>query len=453
MRRKIYNSLNSGINYRLNNNFQDARNEFNKVLEYEHYKTFKKLIIKAKINLYETYHHDMINREKGLEYARVNEEDLLKKITNYKDKKNIIFSKYKYQYAVLSSNLGYIYNELALFRDANNNYESSKKYSLQAIDIFKKINRLNNKNSSMFGTTYSNLAITYRGLANLNNDSRLLQLSLNNAKYALSIYEEIKDYTNIARMQNNIGNIYSDLINYKNNENEREKIYYSGEGYFCKSLEFYNIEKYSYEYARTYQNLGKLNLLMLCYSDNEDKLYSYFIKSEKNYEMCKKIFVKEKYENEYINLYYNLMSLYFQAIKRIGDMNLLSNVIDNGNIILEICTIENKPKIYVDTNMILADAYFLAIESCEFVSEKEKIDMMLDTINKYEIVMGFKELDIRNMVKTIIRLTRLNMTLLDMTGSIIYKENCDNFCREMENITKVNPEVMNELEQDIGELS
>ncbi len=444
-KRKINISLNSGINYRLNDKIEEARKEFNKALEYEHCKIFKKLIIKAKINLYETYHYDMINREKSLEYAKVNEEDLLKELPDYGAKKSIMFSKYKYQYAVLNSNLGHIYNELALFRDAKSNYECSKKYSLQSIDIFRKINRLNNFYFSTFGTSYSNLAITFKGLANLNKDSRLLQLSLNNAKYSLSIYEKIKDYINIARIQNNIGNIYSDLIKFKNNENEREKIYSSSEDYLCKSLEFYNIEKYPYEFAMSHQNLGSLNLHMMCYSDDKDKIYLYYIKSEKNYDMCKKVFIKDKFENEYINLYYNLMSLYFQAFKRIGDMNLLPKVVDNGNVIFEICTIENKPILYIDTNLILADAYFLAIETCEFVNENEKIDMMLETISKYEIVMGSKELSIRSKVNTITKLIRLNMTILDMTDSIIYKEKCDIYCKEMDDVIKANPEVLNEI--------
>lgn len=417
--------------------------EFNKALEYEHVSIFKKLMIIVKLNLYETYHHDKVNREESLEYARVNEEKLLKRLPNYYVKKYLIFSKYKYQYIALCSNLGYVYNELALFRDAKNNYENSKKYSLQAIETIK---RLNNIYLSMFASTYSNLAITYRGLANLNNDSRLLQLSLNNAKNSLSIYEQLNDYINMARIQNNIGNTYSDLIKYKNNENDREKIYCSSEDYLCKSLEFYNIEKYPYEFARSYQNLGSLNLLMIYYSDNVDKIYSYYIKSENHFKMCKKVFVKEKYENEYINLQYNLMSLYFNTMKKIGNMELLPKVVDNGKIVLEICTIENKPKLYIDTNIILADVYFFSIEICEFVSEKEKIDMMLETISKYEIVMGFKQLSLRNKVNTIIKLMRLNIALFDLTDSIIYKGKCNHYCKELENVIQAYPEVLNEID-------
>ncbi|NYB72811.1 hypothetical protein HZF24_01505 [Sedimentibacter hydroxybenzoicus DSM 7310] len=228
------------------------------------------------------------------------------------------------------------------------------------------------------------------------------QLSLNNAKKSLSIYEEIKDFINIARVQNNIGNIYSDFIRYKNDKKEREKNYSISEEYLHKSLEFYNIEKYPYEFARSYQNLGSLNLLMMCNDDDKDKIYSYYIKAEKNYEMCKKVFVKDKYENEYINLYYNLMTLYFQELKRIGDMTLLSKIMDNSKFILDICTIENRPKIYVDTNNIMADAYKFAIETCEITNESEKIDFIEETIAKYEIVLGFREFIISDKLNMII---------------------------------------------------
>ncbi|NYB72816.1 hypothetical protein HZF24_01530 [Sedimentibacter hydroxybenzoicus DSM 7310] len=446
IREKINNNIRQGILYRSNNKIEEARKEFNKVFEYENKKIFKGLVINAKINFYETYNHDMINREKSLEYARVHEEELIKKLPNYQARKSLLFSKYKYQYAILCSNLGFVYNELALIRDAKSNYGSSKKYSLQAIDTYKKINRVNSYYFSTYGTVYSNLSITYRGLANMNKNSMTLQLSLNNAEKSLSIYEEMKDFINIARVQNNIGNIYSDFIRYKNDKNEREKNYSNSEKYLHKSLEFYNIEKYPYEFARSYQNLGSLNLLMMCNDDDKDKIYSYYIKSEKNYEMCKKVFVKDKYENEYINLYYNLMSLYFNALKRIGDMNLLSKIMDTGKFILDICTIENRPKIYVDTNNIIADAYKFTIETCEFTNESEKIDFIEETIAKYEIVLGFREFSISDKANLIINITRLNMTLLDMTGLIIYEEKCNYYCKELNEILKVHPEVLNDIE-------
>ena len=222
---KIRGFLKNGYNYSLNNNFKEARKEYSKVLEYEQNKIFKRLIITAKLNLYNTYHYDMINRQESLEYARINEENFLKELPNYHDRKHLIFSWYKYQYALLCCNLGNTYNELALMRDAKNNYNSSKKYSLQAVDMFRKINKLNSYYFSIFGTTYSNLAITYRGLANLSKESSLLQLSLNYAKKSLLIFEEVKDCYNIARIQNSIGNIYNDLINYKNNANKKETFY------------------------------------------------------------------------------------------------------------------------------------------------------------------------------------------------------------------------------------
>lgn len=451
IRRSINDSLNSGINYRLNNNLEDAKKEFNKALEYEHHRLFNKLIIRVKINLYETYHYDMIQREESLNYARANEENLLKGLPNYQNKNNLLFSKYKYQYAILCCNLGYVYNELALIREAKNNYEISKKFSLQAIDIFRKISKLNDFYFSTYATTYSNLAIAYRGLANLYKDSSLLQLALNNAKKSLSIYEEMKDSINIARLQNNIGNIYNDLIRYKNNENDRENAYNNSENYFCKSLELYNIEKYPYEFARSHQNLGSLNLLMLRFSDNNDMMYSYFIKAEKSYEMCKKVYVKDKYENAYIILQYNFMTLYFQALKRFNDKSLLPKIVDCSNLILEVCTIENMPKIYIDTNYIMADAYKFVIETFQFDTENEVIDMIIATIAKYEIVLGFKELSLKNKTNTITNLIKLNIILFDITGLDIYEEKCNNYGKELQKIIQEYPEDLNTFADEFGD--
>jgi hypothetical protein len=70
-RMKIRGFLKNGYNYSLNNNFKEARKEYSKVLEYEQNKIFKRLIITAKLNLYNTYHYDMINRQESLEYASV----------------------------------------------------------------------------------------------------------------------------------------------------------------------------------------------------------------------------------------------------------------------------------------------------------------------------------------------------------------------------------------------
>jgi tetratricopeptide (TPR) repeat protein len=379
--------------------------------------------------------------------ARINEENLLKELPNYHDRKHLIFSWYKYQYALLCCNLGNTYNELALMRDAKNNYNSSKKYSLQAVDMFRKINKLNSYYFSIFGTTYSNLAITYRGLANLSKESSLLQLSLNYAKKSLLIFEEVKDCYNIARIQNSIGNIYNDLINYKNNANKKETFYSNSESYLNKSLEFYNIEKYPFEFARSHMNIGSLNLLMMCNCNNQDKIYSYYIKAEKNFEMCKEVFIKGRYENEYIALHYNLLSLYFQFMKRVGDVNQLSKIINSGDIILEVCTVESKPNIYMSTNHILADAYKFVIESCEFIVEEQKIDLFEEAISKYEIVLGFKELNIEKKATMIVDLTRLNMTLLDMTNLRIYEEKCKYYCIELNNIIAKNPEISNLIEE------
>lgn len=446
VRKKIKRNLNDGIKYHLNNKTEEARKEYNNALIYQNNKFCKKLIIKLKLNLYETYHHEKIDREKNLDIARINEEALLKELPNYEGKNVLKLSMYKYQYAIICSNLGNIYNELALIRDSKSNYEKSKNYSLKAIDVFKKINKLNNYYFSVFGTTYSNLAITYRGLANLNEDSRFLQLSLNNAEKSLNIYEIIKDYNSIARIQNNIGNIYSDLLKYKKDVNEREKIYRNSENLLYKSLEFYKIENYPYEFARSYQNLGSVNLEMMCYCDDKDKAYSYFIKAKEHYEICKSVIKRDKYENEYINLYYNLMSLHFQALKKFGDIQLLPDVVDCGNVVLEICTIENNPKLYVDTNGIIASVYKISIECCEFINENERIDMIENAINRFEIVLRFKELSMHKRANTIIDLIRLSMTLLDMTNSKVYEAKCNYYCKELEEIIKVNPEVIDEIE-------
>ncbi|WP_019229014.1 tetratricopeptide repeat protein [Sedimentibacter sp. B4] len=448
IRKEIDRSLSDGIKYHLNNKIEEARNEYNKALKYQNKKFCKRLIIDVKLNLYETYHHEKIDKEKNLDIARINEEALLKALPNYKDKKYLKLTKYKYkyQYAILCCNLGDIYNELALIRSAKNNYENSKKYSSKAIDVFRNIKKLDKNYFGTVGLTYSNLAITYRGLANLKKDISLLQISLNNAEKSLTIYEEIKDYFNIARIQNNIGNIYSDLVKYKEDINEREKNYINSENYLYKSLEFYKIENYPYESARSYQNLGSVNLHMMYYCDDKNKAYSYFIKAKENYEICKSVIIKDKYENEYINLYYNLMSLNFQALKKFGDIQLIPNVVDYGNFVLEICTIENNPKRYVDTNGIIASVCKIAIECCEFIDENEKIDMIEDAINRFEIVLRFKELSMQKKANTIIDLIRLNMTLLDMTKSKVYEVKCNSYCKELEDIIKVNPEVMIEIE-------
>lgn len=445
-RKEINRCIHDGIKYHMNNKTEEARNEYHKALKYQDKKFCKRLIIDVKLNLYETYHHEKIDREKNLDLARINEEALLKELPNYKDKKFLKLSKYKYQYAIVCSNLGHIYNELALIRDTKNNYEKSINYSSLAIDAFIKLKKLNNYYFRIFGITYSNLAITYRGLAKLNEDSTLLQLSLNYAEKSLTIFEKIEDCYNIARIQNNIGNIYSDLVRYNESANERDKYYSNGENFLYKSLEFYNIENYPFEFARSHLNLGSVNLQMMCYCDDKDKAYSYFIKAKENYEICKSVIKRDKYENEYINLYYNLMSLQFQALKKFGDIQSLPDVVDYGNVLLEICTIENNPKIYVDTNGIIASAHKIAIECCEFMNENEKVDMIEDAINRFEIVLRFKELSMQKKANTIIDLIRLSMTLLDMTNLKVYEVKCNYYSKELEDIIKVNPEVMDEIE-------
>jgi hypothetical protein len=158
-RMKIRSFLKNGYNYSLNNNFKEARKEYSKVLEYEQNIIFKRLIITAKLNLYNTYHYDMINRQESLEYARINEENLLKELPNYRDRKHLIFSWYKYQYALLCCNLGNTYNELALMRDAKNNYNSSKKYSLQAVIKFALLMLLLNSSNMEMLHTWKTLAL------------------------------------------------------------------------------------------------------------------------------------------------------------------------------------------------------------------------------------------------------------------------------------------------------
>ena len=118
--------------------------------------------------------------------------------------------------------------------------------------------------------------MAYRGISNINRDSSLMKLALNTAKESLAIFEKIGDYYNIAKLQNNIGNIYSDLLNYEKNLNEREKIINNCERYYNDSLEFYIIEKYPFEFTRTHMNIGSANTNMMLYANDRGKAYSYY---------------------------------------------------------------------------------------------------------------------------------------------------------------------------------
>lgn len=145
-------------------------------------------------------------------------------------------------------------------------------------------------------------------------------------------------------------------------------------------------------------------------------------------------------------LHRNLASLNYQAFIRFNDISILPKINNNGNVVLKNCTIEKNTKLYLDTNMILADANNYAIEYFAFPKDKQ-INMIQDTISKYEIVLRFQEeQEIRNTVKILYNLVRLNMTLLDVLQLEIYEERCKHYVVELQNIFKAYPEVFNEIE-------
>jgi len=189
-------------------------------------------------------------------------------------------------------------------------------------------------------------------------------------------------------------------------------------------------------------NIGSLNTKIMVYTEDKEKAYSYYLKAEENYELCKKILKKDKYETNYLMLHRNITSLHYQALKKLDDINILNKIFDSSNILLKDDTIEKNTRLYLDTNKILVNALMFVIDNYEFLDLDLKIQMIKDAISGYEIALGFEELSINEKVKILVDLASLNRILFDELGLKIYEEKYKNYCLQIENILNTNPEIL-----------
>jgi len=273
---KLY--YNEGQEYERTGNFKESIESYERIFKFRPSNDVDKvsaynLVGNCYFNLYEL-EIAMQNFQKAL--------DLLEKLKDEKDKSN--------GKMVTFHNIGRVYKELALWKDAQKYLEYSLEESVKLDDGLQKANTLLIISNVYFQLNKPKIAI-----------EKLLQ-SIQVYKKSLKVYT-LKDFSiKHAMTQHNLGNAYSTLSN-KRDKAENCKLAVLA---FQEALKIRTLEYFPISYAMTQNNLGNAYCTL---ADVKDKAKN-CEKAMQAYQEALKVYTKEEFPEIYRLIEENIKNVY-----------------------------------------------------------------------------------------------------------------------------------------------
>ncbi|MCF2144096.1 MAG: DUF4062 domain-containing protein, partial [Candidatus Heimdallarchaeota archaeon] len=189
--------------------------------------------------------------------------------------------------------LGYIYNNLADYRDA-------KKRILKAIIAYEEALQIFNLEThpQNYATIHINLGATYQELAMVDNPRPNCQKAIKAYEEALKVFSFDATPQNYAKTQLNLGNAYQELAAVDDSRANCQKAIKAYE----EALKVYNLKAYPQAYASTQLSLGAAYNRLA----EVDEPRANCQKAIKAYEEALKVFTPETYPQDYASIQLNL---------------------------------------------------------------------------------------------------------------------------------------------------
>ena len=276
----------------------------------------------AQINLAESYHHGDQKPYDDVKMAKELYQSLEHKI---KSKGILPNSKYNRNYGILCSNMVDVLQKLYRYENESDLLESALIYGETSLKcpISEKV----------AAVTLSNLSIICRILYEMGNEQEYGDKAIRCAKASLEYYESQSNIEQTARLENNIGNIYSTMLQHCKDDTKKLEYYQYSSNFFEKSLSTYVYSKYPYEHARSHMNFGALNNLMALSPLNNRA--SYILRAKEAFEKAIYAFKENNNANEVAASYSNLaLTICLEATtnsspeKFIGAIKCIQNSLD-----------------------------------------------------------------------------------------------------------------------------
>ena len=307
----------------------------------------------------------------------------------------IFFNNAQENYALLkdSARSNHMRMNMAAMKELNGNYKDAVEIYLDVIEYF-----YNHNDSHQLANAYSNLGVAYEQM-------ELAKKSIEYHKKALDIRLEIKDTINVAYSYNNIGVVFTEIIE----DIDSALVYYQ------KAYEIFSSKTTPWETATTATNIGHI------YLKNTD-----FKKAENHFNVAYQIFDSLNIEQGMAETLRSFGQLYFaqgnddeaiKALKKSLNLNLLSG---NKNEVIEINKILSK--IY-----IAKGNFSKAIEIMQMVSqlddsllniEKQKTIAEMET--KYQVKEKNKTIEVLRLEDELDKKRIRNQTTLIALLTVIF---------------------------------